>query len=73
MINIQVTRYREPTAEEIERQEEHERKNGYRHSGFNETDILTPMGRNMRQERILNVEITNEQFESIRKAILDKF
>lgn len=73
MINIQITRYREPTEKEIVRQEEHERKNGYRNTGFNETDLLTPNGRNLRQERILNTEITEEQFEAIRKAVLEKF
>lgn len=73
MINIQITRFREETAEERERQAEFERKNGYRNSGFNSTDILTPTGIGMRQERILNTEITEEQFEAIRKAILEKF
>jgi len=73
MINIQITRYRNETEEEKNTRLEFERKNGYRDSRFNETDILTPYGRDIRQERILNTELTEEQFEAIRKAVLEKF
>lgn len=73
MINIQITSYRNETPEEKESRLDFERKNGYRNSGFNETDLLTPHGKEMRQERILSTELTEEQFEAIRKAVIDKF
>lgn len=72
MINFKITRYREFTDKEKAELEEGNRKNNY-NTGFNSVDLLTPMGRSMYQERILDVEITNEQFEAIRKAVLENF
>ena len=36
-------------------------------------DILTPHGERMYQLRIMDVEITDEQFDAIRKAVLEAF
>lgn len=73
MINLKITKYRAFTKEEKEAQEEYKRKNNRYNTGFNDYDLLTPNGENQYQLSILNVEITDEQFDAIRKAVLEKF
>lgn len=71
MIKLKIERFRDFTEEEIKAREESKRsRNDYGYSGMG---TLTPTGRDMHFENALNVEITNEQFEAIRKAILEKF
>jgi hypothetical protein len=71
MIKLQITKYREFTEEEKKAREEWEKKNN--RYGMNDFSALTPTGRDMYFETSMDVEITNEQFEAIRKAVLENF
>lgn len=73
MINLKITKYRDFTKEELEAQEKHKREHNSYNTGFNSMDILTPHGERMYQLRIMDVEITDEQFDAIRKAVLEAF
>ena len=73
MINLKITKYRDFTKEEIEAREEYKMKTNRYNTGFNDYETLTPNGENQYQLSVLSVEITDEQWESIRKAVLEKF
>jgi len=71
MINLKITKYRDFTAEEkTERKELEENRRKYSVNNFDET---RPYNRDRVVDGILEVEITNEQWEAIRKAVLEKF
>ena len=65
MIKINITRYRDFTEEELKTKEQYQRQGRY--------DALTPLGLDKFMENTMEVEITNEQFEAIRKAVLEVF
>ncbi len=71
MIKLKIERYRDFTEEENKAREEWKQKNN--RYGMNNYDTLTPVGVEKYLENALDVEITNEQFEAIRKAVIDKF
>ena len=71
MINLKITKYRDFTPEEIEAREEYKRKNNRYNSGFNNFDNLVDESKY--QLNILNVEISEAQWEAIRKAVLENF
>ena len=71
MIKLKIEKYRDFTEEENKAREEWKRRNN--NYGINNYDTLTPAGIEKYLEQILNVEITNEQFDAIRKAVIDKF
>ncbi len=73
MINLKITKYREFTKEEVEAREEYKRKNNRYNTGFNDYETLTPNIENQYQLSVLNVEITDEQWGAIRKAVLENF
>lgn len=73
MINLKITKYRDFTSEELEAQEAFKRKNNNYNSGFNQYDTLTPNGISQYQLEIMNVEITDKQFDAIRKAVIENF
>lgn len=70
MIKLKIERYRDFMPEEIEAREKWKRENN--RYGI-DAMTLTPTGRDMYFENAMDVEITNEQFEAIRKAVLEKF
>lgn len=71
MINLKITKYRDFTAEErAERKELEENRRKYSVNNFDET---RPYNRDRVVDGILDVEITNEQWEAIRKAVLENF
>jgi hypothetical protein len=71
MIKLQITKYREFTEEETNiRKQEARRNNRY---GIDNFADMTPTGRDMYVENKMEVEITDEQFEAIRKAVLENF
>ena len=73
MINLKITKYRDFTKGELEAQEKHKREHNNYNTEFNNMDTLTLNGERMYQLRIMDVEITDEQFEAIRKAVIEKF
>lgn len=73
MINLKITKYRDFTSEELEAQEAFKRKNNNYNSGFNQYDTLTPNRISQYQLEIMNAEITDEQFNAIRKAVIENF
>lgn len=74
MIKLKIERYRDFTEEENKAREEWKRENNkYGNIGLSNYDMLTPKGVEKYFESALDVEITNEQFDAIRKAVLEKF
>ena len=72
MIKLKIERYRDFTEEENKAREEFKRKhNNYGYDGGMAT--LTNVGVDKYFEGVMDVEITNEQFEAIRKAVLETF
>ena len=71
MIKLKIEKYRDFTEEENKAREEWKQKNN--RYGMNEIVSFTPTGRDMYFENAMDVEITNEQFEAIRKAVLETF
>ena len=72
MIKLNIQRYRDFTKEENDAREEWKGKNN--NYGMNSRyDPLTPLGVEKYFEGLLEVEITNGQFDAIRKAVLDQF
>ena len=72
MIKLKIERYRDFTPEEVEAREKWKRE----HNRYGMNDSMsgfTPNGIDMYFENAMDVEITNEQFEAIRKAVLEKF
>jgi len=72
MIKLKIERYRDFTEEENEAREEWKRKNNRygmndSMSGFTKADCDKYF------EGMMDAEITNEQFEAIRKAVIEKF
>lgn len=71
MIKLKIEKYRDFTEEENKAREEWKQKNN--RYGMNDTGSFTPTGRDMYFENAMDVEITNEQFKAIRKAVLEVF
>lgn len=71
MINLKITKYRDFTPEEIEAREKYKRETNRYNSGFNTYENL--INEEKYQLEILNVEITDEQFNAIRKAVIENF
>jgi len=71
MIKLKIERYRDFTEEENKAREEWKQKNN--RYGMNDMGAFTPTGVEKYFESALDIEITNEQFEAIRKAVLEKF
>ena len=71
MIKLKIERYRDFTPEEIEAREKWKRENN--RYGINDVGVFTQVGIDKYFEGMMDVEITNEQFEAIRKAVLDTF
>lgn len=71
MIKLKIERYRDFTEEENKERDEWKRKNN--NYGMGNYDTLTHSGVDKYLEDVLDVTITNEQFEAIRKAVLEKF
>jgi hypothetical protein len=72
MIKLKIERYRDFTEEENKAREEWQRKNN-NFGGLNRYNELTPFGIEKYFEGMMDVEITNEQFEAIRKSVLENF
>lgn len=72
MIKLRIERYRDFTEEENKAREEWKRKNNNYNIG-NRYDLLTPEGVEKYLERVMDVEITEEQFNKIREAVLKEF
>jgi hypothetical protein len=71
MIKLKIERYRDFTEEEKKAREEWKRQNNRYDRVFD--GGFTPAGVDKYFESALDVEITNEQFEAIRKAVLEQF
>ena len=71
MIKLKIERYRDFTEEENKAREEWKQKNNRYDRVFDSP--LTPSGIEKYFENAMDVEITNEQFEAIRKAVLENF
>ena len=71
MIKLKVEKYRDFTEEENKAREEWKRKNN--NYSVNNYDILTPSGIEKYLDKVLEVEITDEQFDAIKKAVLQSF
>lgn len=72
MIKLKIERYRDFTEEENKAREEWKQKNN--RYGMNDSMAsFTPTGKDMYFENAMDVEITNEQFEAIRKVVLEVF
>lgn len=71
MIKLKIERYRDFTEEENKAREEWKQKND--RYGMNDTGGFTQAGIDKYFEGMMDVEITNEQFEAIRKAVLESF
>jgi hypothetical protein len=70
MIKLKIERYRDFTEEENKAREEGKKRNGYSISNY---ETLRPYEMDKYLENSLDIEITNEQFEAIRKAVLEVF
>ena len=71
MIKLKIEKYRDFTEEENKAREEWKRKqNNYSMSNY---DTLTPSGVEKYFEKWLEVEITEAQWEAIKKAVLEVF
>ena len=74
MIKLKIEKYRDFTEEEKKAREEFKQKNNrYGNDCLGNYTSLTPYGVEKYFENALDAEITNEQFEAIRKAILEVF
>ena len=71
MIKLKIERFRDFTEEELKDQEEYKRRNN--NYGYSGMGTLTPTGREMYFEGLLDVEITEKQYEVIRRAVIDAF
>lgn len=71
MIKLKIEKYRDFTEEENKAREEWRQKNN--RYGMNDVGQFTPNGVEKYFENALDVEITDEQFDAIRKAVLEKF
>lgn len=69
MIKLKIEKYRDFTAEEKEESSNNRKRNGYPVMSYE----TIPYERDRVIESVLDIEITNEQFEAIRKAVLEKF
>ncbi len=69
MIKLEITKFRDFTEEEKKEMQERRIRNG----GRFDYDTLTPSGFEKYLEKALTVEITEEQFNAIRKAVLENF
>lgn len=72
MIKLQITRYRDFTEEENKAREDWKKETN-QYGIMSKYDNLTPVGVEKYFEAVLESEITDEQFEVIRKAVLEKF
>ena len=71
MIKLKIEKYRNFTEEENKAREEWKRKNN--NYQVNNYDTLTSYGIEKYFEKLLEVEITEEQWSAIRKAVLEVF
>ncbi len=72
MIKLKIERYRDFTEEENKARGEWKQKNN--RYGMNDSmSAFTQTGIDKYFEGMMDVEITKEQFEAIRKAVLEKF
>lgn len=71
MIKLKIEKYRDFTEEENKAREEWKRKNNNYYP--NNYDALTPSGVEKYFEKTMEVEITEEQWSAIRKAVLEVF
>ncbi len=71
MIKLKIEKYRDFTEEENKAREEYQRKNNNYSMG--KYDTLTPYGIDKYFEKWLEVEITEAQWEAIKKAVLEVF
>ena len=71
MIKLNIIRYRDFTEEENKAREELKQKNN--RYGMNERVDYTQVGTDKYFEGMMEVEITNEQFEAIRKSVIENF
>jgi hypothetical protein len=71
MIKLKIERYRDFTEEENKAHEEWKQRNN--RYGMNDIGGFTQAGIDKYFENAMDVEITNEQFEAIRKAVLENF
>jgi len=68
MIKLQITRYKENENFEEEVKIYRERNRAYMSTGFDDDFPKKEI-----ENKILEVEVTEEQFEAIRKAVLENF
>lgn len=71
MIKLKIEKYRNFTEEENKAREEWQRRNN--NYGMSNYNSLTPNGVEQYLINVLDVEITDEQFEALRKAVIEKF
>lgn len=70
MIKLKIEKYRDFTEEENKAREEFKRKNNNYYPNYG---TLTPEGIEKYFEKWLEVELTNEQWEAVKKAVLEVF
>lgn len=71
MIKLKIEKFRDFTEEENKAREEYKRKNN--NYSMNNYDTFTPYGVEKYFEKWLEVELTELQWEAIRKAVLEVF